>query len=195
MAATFETTTREPRSSARLLAALMLAMTAVIAVLVVTQEGPETVLAEARATQGFTQDSLRTQISQQMSKYDEAIKRVDHGIAHAKLDLIANSQKLGRATKLAVSLHAKLVAEHKALLAEAARSRAMKKLRAQLAQKETKVAAERKKLQVDAMGLAQIEQHARALLSPTYTPAPEELQAVAQEANIADPPPLSLIEN
>jgi hypothetical protein len=65
----------------------------------------------------------------------------------------------------------------------------------QLAQKETKVAVERKKLQVDAMGLAQIEQHARSLLSPAYVPAPEELRAVAQEANIADPPPLSLLEN
>lgn len=186
-------TTREPRSSARLMAALMLTITAIVAVLVVS-DSPETVL-ESTSTQGFAQNSLRGQISQQMSKYDEAIKRVDHGIAHAKLDLIANSQKLGRATNLAVSLHAKLVADHKALLAEAARSRAMKKLRAQLAQKETKVAVERKKLQVDAMGLAQIEQHARSLLSPAYVPAPEELRAVAQEANIADPPPLSLLEN
>merc|ERR1711871_178064 len=83
---------------------------------------------------------------------------------------------------------------HQALLAEAARSRAMKQLRAKLAQKEGLVAAERKKLQTDAMGLAQIESRARGLLSPKYTPNAQELQAVAQESNLAAPPALSLIE-
>jgi hypothetical protein len=69
----------------------------------------------------------------------------------------------------------------------------MKQLRAQLAQKEGLVAAERKKLQTDAMGLARIEQRARGLLSPKYAPNAQELQAVAQEANLAAPPALSLI--
>ena len=38
------------------------------------------------------------------------------------------------------------------------------------------MAAERKKLQMDASGLAEIEQRARGLLSPTYVPNAEELQ-------------------
>ena len=44
------------------------------------------------------------------------------------------------------------------------------------------------------MGLAQIESRARGLLSPKYTPNAQELQAVAQESNLAAPPALSLIE-
>merc|ERR1712086_41310 len=184
--------TGETRS--RAIGAMMLAITMAIAVLVVVQDQPENVLEEASSAPAFGQDSLQIQISQQMNKYDEAIKRVDQGIAHAKLDLVSNSHKLSRATQLAVTLHAKLVRDHQALLAEAARSSAMKHLRAKLAKKEGIVAAERKKLQMDASGLAEIEQRARGLLSPTYVPNAEELQAVAQDANITPPPALSLME-
>jgi len=179
---------------ARVIGALMLAITMAIGVLVLSEERPESVLESAVTAPAFPQDSLRLQISQQMNKYDEAIKRVDEGIAHAKLDLVANSHKLSRATQLAVTLHAKLVRDHQALLAEAARSRAMKQLRAKLATKEGLVAAERKKLQTDALGLAAIEQRARGLLSPAYVPNAQELQAVAQEANISPPPALSLMQ-
>merc|ERR1712196_245914 len=96
--------------------------------------------------------------------------------------------------QLAVKLHDKLVRDHQTLLAEAARSRAMKQLRSQLAKKQSVVAAERQKLQSDAMQLAEVEQHARSLLSPKYTPSAQELQAVSQEVNVAPPPPLSLVQ-
>merc|ERR1711939_952590 len=121
---------------------------------------------------------MRMQISQQLQRYDMAIKRVDDGIAQTKLNLVAQSQKLGQATQLAVHLHDKLVHDHQALLAEGARSNAMKKLR----------------LQVDALQLAEIEQSARKLLSPQYTPDQKELQAVAQETNLAPPLPLALVQ-
>merc|ERR1711871_874202 len=113
---------------------------------------------------------MRQQISQQLQRYDMAIKRVDDGIAQTKLNLVAQSQKLGQATQLAVRLHDKLVHDHQALLAEGARSNAMKKLRQQLAAKQSVVLAERQRLQVDALQLAEIEQSARKLLSPLYTP-------------------------
>merc|ERR1711934_948985 len=116
---------------------------------------------------------MRMQISQQLQRYDMAIKRVDDGIAQTKLNLVAQSQKLGQATQLAVHLHDKLVHDHQALLSEGARSNAMKKLRLQL---------------------AEIEQSARKLLSPQYTPDQKELQAVAQETNLAPPPPLALAQ-
>merc|ERR1719178_431279 len=114
-------------------------------VLVVTQDTEA--VREMTAPQGVRQPmaspDMRMQISQQLQRYDMAIKRVDDGIAQTKLNLVAQSQKLGQATQLAVHLHDKLVHDHQALLSEGARSRAMKQLRSQLAAKQTMVAAER----------------------------------------------------
>merc|ERR1712146_445463 len=157
-------------------------MTAMIAVFVVTQDGNsvhESALSGYASPPVISSPNVRMQISQQLQKYDMAIKRVDAGIARSKL---------------ALALHNKLVHDHQALLSEAARSRAMKQLRSQLAAKQNIVAAERQRLQVDALHLAQIEQHARTLLSPKFTPNQQELQAVAQEANIPPPPPLALMQ-
>merc|ERR1712146_214988 len=172
-------------------------MTAMIAVFVVTQDGNsfhESALSGYASPPVISSPNVRMQISQQLQKYDMAIKRVDAGIARSKLDLVSQSQKLHQATQLALALHNKLVHDHQALLSEAARSRAMKQLRSQLAAKQNIVAAERQRLQVDALQLAQIEQHARTLLSPKFTPNQQELQAVAQEANIPPPPPLALMQ-
>merc|ERR1711939_255763 len=159
-------------SRARIVGSALLAFTAVVAVLMITQD-VETV--REATMNGFQRPmmaapNVQMQISQQLQKYDMAIKRVDEGIARSKLSLVAQSQKLGQATQLAVTLHDQLVHGHQSLLAEAARSRAMKQLRSQLAAKQNMVAVERQRLQVDAMQLAEIEQHARSLLSPKYTP-------------------------
>merc|ERR1711934_34687 len=181
------------------MASMVLMAVAVVAVLAITNS--ETV---RESTGDFQQDappsgavnpSAQLQLSQQLAKYDMAIKRVDDGIQDRKVQLVAQSQKLGQATQLAVHLHDKLVQDHQALLAEAARSRAMKQLRSQLAAKQTMVAAERQRLQADALQLAEIEQRARALLSKAYTPNQQELQAVARETNITPPPPLSLAQS
>lgn len=191
-----ERSLKESSIQLSLIGTALLAFTAVIAVLVTSQE--ETAREGLRS--GYEQQlpvlaapNTQMQISQQLQKYDMAIKRVDEGISHAKLELAAGSRKLGEATQLAVKLHDKLVHDHQSLLAEAARSRAMKQLRSQLAAKQSRVAAERHALQVDALQLAGIEEHARNLLSPSYSPNPKELQAVAQEANMA-PAPLSLMQ-
>merc|ERR1712072_1262308 len=161
------------------MASMALMVVAVVAVLALTNS--ETV---RESTGDFQQDapsgavnpSVQLQLSQQLAKYDMAIKRGDDGIQDRKVQLVAQSQKLGQATQLAVHLHDKLVQDHQALLAEAARSRAMKQLRSQLAAKQTMVAAERQRLQADALQLAKIEQRARALLSKAYTPNQQELQ-------------------
>jgi len=188
-------TYQAPASKVRTLGTLALALTAVIAVLMVTQD-----VETAREATGYQQSSamptpnVRAQISQQLQKYDLAIKRVDENIARSKVSLVDQSRKLGQATQLAVKMHDKLVHDHQALLSEAARSRAMKQLRTQLAAKQGVVAAERQRLQNDALQLAKIEQNARILLSPNYKPDPKELQAVAQEANLAPPPPLALAQ-
>jgi len=186
-----------PPSGARLVATSVVAFAALVCVLVVIQD-TETAR-ETSGLQAYQQPVLATpnvqmQISQQLRRYDMAIKRVDEDISQSKMSLVKESQKLGQATQLAVALHNKLVHDHQALLSEAARSRAMKQLRSQLAAKQTVVVAERQKLQVDALQLAEIEQHARVLLSPKYTPNQQELQAVAQEAHISPPPPLSLMQ-
>merc|ERR1711871_420300 len=183
-------------SMARFAVTSVLALTAVIAVFVVTQDAEtarETAQPPAFAG-AANMANMQQQLAQQLQRYDMAIKRVDDDISRSKVNLVAESKKLGQATQLAVKLHDKLVHDHQALLAEAARSRAMKQLRSQLAAKQNVVAAERQKLQADAMQLAEVEQHARSLLSPKYAPSPQELQAVSREVNIAPPPPLSLIE-
>lgn len=180
-------------SAARFVGVCLLALAAVIAVVVVTQDvetAREGTSPAFRPAMGTPQQ----QISQQLRQYDMAIKRVDDDIARSKVNLVSESKKLGQATQLAVKLHDQLVHDHQALLAEAARSRAMKQLRSQLAAKQNVVAAERQKLQADAMQLAEVEQHARSLLSPKYTPSAQELQAVSQEVNVAPPPPLSLVQ-
>merc|ERR1711939_542804 len=180
-------------SAARFVGTCLLALTAVIAVAIVTQDGEQA--REAAPPSAYQPvPSVQQQISQQLQRYDMAIKRVDDDIASSKMNLVAESKKLGQATQLAVKLHDQLVHDHQSLLAEAARSRAMKQLRSQLAAKQNIVAAERQKLQADAMQLAEVEQHARSLLSPQYTPSPQELQAVSQEVNVAPPPPLSLLQ-
>merc|ERR1711865_603840 len=177
-------------SSARLIGAAFLAFTALIAVFVMIQDA-ETA---HEALPGYQHRPLRMRISQQLQNYDMAIKSVDSGIARSKLELVSQSQKLNQATQLAVALHNKLVKDHQSLLAEAARSRAMKQLRNQLAAKQNNVASERQKLQVEALQLAEVEQRARVLLSPKYMPAQAELQAVAQEVNISPPPPLNMMQ-
>merc|ERR1711998_16543 len=180
-------------SNARVVGAALLGFTAVVAVLMLAQD----VETAREAISGYQRgvmsapNNVQLQIAQQLQKYDMAIKRVDDGIAVSKSQLVAQSQKLGQATQLAVSLHDQLLRGHHSLLAEAARSRAMKQLRSQLAAKQNMVAAERQRLQSDAMQLAEIEQRARSLLSPKYAPNQKELQAVAKEAQIAPPPPLS----
>lgn len=183
-------------SRSRVTVAMLASVAAVAMVLVVTQDTEA--VREMTAPQGVRQPmaspDMRMQISQQLQRYDMAIKRVDDGIAQTKLNLVAQSQKLGQATQLAVHLHDKLVHDHQALLSEGARSNAMKKLRQQLAAKQSVVLAERQRLQVDALQLAEIEQSARKLLSPQYTPDQKELQAVAQETNLAPPPPLALVQ-
>merc|ERR1711988_610245 len=178
-------------SKASSVAAAMLGFTAVVAVLMLTQD-VETAREAIPAYQQPPVQDAQMQIAQQLRKYDMAIKSVDENIAHSKRELTAQSQKLGQATQLAVTLHDQLVRGHQNLLHEAARSRAMKQLRSQLAAKQNMVAAERQRLQSDAMQLAQIEQRARSLLSPKYTPNQKELQVVAQEQRIAPPPPLAL---
>merc|ERR1711988_1202376 len=178
-------------SVARFVVTSLLAVTAVIAVFVVTQDA-ETAREAAPSPAFRGAPNVQQQLSQQLQRYDMAIKRVDDDIARSKVNLVDESKKLGEATQLAVKLHDKLVRDHQTLLAEAARSRAMKQLRSQLAKKQSVVAAERQKLQSDAMQLAEVEQHARSLLSPKYTPSAQELQAVSQEVNVAPPPPLSL---
>merc|ERR1719331_2246979 len=175
-------------SRSRVIVAMLASAAAVALVLVVSTQDADSVL-EANAPlraygqPGPASPDMRMQISQQLQRYDMAIKRVDDGIAQTKLNLVAQSQKLGQATQLAVHLHDKLVHDHQALLSEGARSNAMKKLRQQLAAKQSVVLAERQRLQVDALQLAEIEQSARKLLSPQYTPDQKELQAVAQETN------------
>merc|ERR1712139_642209 len=77
------------------------------------------------------------------------------------------------------------------LLADAARSRALKQLRSQLAAKQNLVAADHKRLQVDTMKLAQIERQANFLMSPKYVPHPKDLEMAAQESHIAPPPSVS----
>jgi hypothetical protein len=188
------TRSHRPPSVARFVVTSLLAATALIAVFVVTQDA-ETAR-EAAPSPAFhgAAPNVQQQLSQQLQHYDMAIKRVDDDIARSKLNLVSESKKLGQATQLAVKLHDQLVHDHQALLAEAARSRAMKQLRSQLAAKQSVVAAERQKLQTDAMQLAEVEQHARSLLSPKYTPSAQELQAVSQEVNVAPPPPLSLLQ-
>merc|ERR1712072_428425 len=158
-------------SVARFVATSLLALTAVIAVFVVTQDA-ETAreAAPSPAYRAGASPNVQQQLSQQLQRYDMAIKRVDDDIARSKVNLVAESKKLGEATQLAVKLHGKLVHDHQALLAEAARSRAMKQLRSQLAAKQNIVAAERQKLQADAMQLAEVEQHARSLLPPPTPP-------------------------
>merc|ERR1712086_697917 len=154
---------------------MMASAAAVALVLVVSTQDADSVL-EANAPlraygqPGPASPNMRMQISQQLQRYDMAIKRVDDGIAQTKLNLVAQSQKLGQATQLA------------------------EKLRAQLAAKQSVVFAERQRLQVDALQLAAIEQNARKLLSPRYTPDQKELQVAAQETNLAPPPPLSLVQ-
>merc|ERR1712023_97033 len=186
-------------SMGRFIGVCLLALTAVIAVLVVTQDA-ETAREGARGASSPAypappaMGSPQQQFSQQLRQYDMAIKRVDDDIARSKVNLVAESKKLGQATQLAMKLHDQLVRDHQALLAEAACSRAMKQLCSQLAAKQNVVAAERQKLQADAMQLAEVEQHARALLGPKYTPSAQELQAVSQEVNVAPPPPLSLLQ-
>merc|ERR1712072_9130 len=182
-------------SVARFVATSLLALTAVIAVFVVTQDA-ETAreAAPSPAYRAGASPNVRQQLSQQLQRYDMAIKRVDDDIARSKVNLVAESKKLGQATQLAVKLHDQLLRDHQSLLQEAARSRAMKQLRSQLAAKQNVVAAERQKLQADAMQLAEVEQHARSLLSPKYTPSAQELQAVSRDVNVAPPPPLSLLQ-
>jgi len=181
--------TRAP-SLARFVGTCMLALIALIAVAFVTSDA-ETAREGARS---YGMASAQQQISQQLRQYDMAIKRVDNDIARSKVNLVGESKKLGQATQLAVKLHDQLVHDHQSLLQEAARSRAMKQLRSQLAAKQNIVAAERQKLQADAMQLAEVEQHARSLLSPKYTPSAQELQAVSRDVNMAAPPPLSLMQ-
>merc|ERR1712196_505432 len=175
-------------SAARFVGTCLLALTAVIAVAVITSD----VETAREGAPSYQMASAQQQISQQLRQYDMAIKRVDDDIARSKVNLVSESKKLGQATQLAVKLHDQLVRDHQSLLAEAARSRAMKQLRSQLAAKQNVVAAERQKLQADAMQLAEVEQHARSLLSPKYTPSAQELQAVSHDVNVAPPPPLSL---
>merc|ERR1711981_989731 len=125
------------------------------------------------------------QLAQQLHRYDSAITKVDEGIARSKTALVQQSRELGQATKFAVAMHQKLNEDHQMLLNEKARSRAMKSIRVELGKKEAMVMMERRKLQVDSLQLAQLEQKARKLLSPNYVPAQSELQVVAQEV----PPP------
>jgi len=179
--------TRAP-SAVRFGVTCVLALTAVIAVAVISSDA-ETAH-EGVAAYGTA--GAQQQISAQLRQYDMAIKRVDNDIARSKVNLVGESKKLGAATQLAVKLHDQLVRDHQSLLQEAARSRAMKQLRSQLAAKQNVVAAERQKLQADAMQLAEVEQHARSLLSPTYAPSAQELQAVSRDVNVAAPPPLNL---
>merc|ERR1712159_379819 len=175
-------------SVARFVGTCLLALTAVIAVAVITSD----VETAREGAPSYQMASAQQQISSQLRQYDMAIKRVDDDIARSKVNLVTESQKLGQATQLAVKLHDQLVRDHQSLLAEAACSRAMKQLRGQLAAKQNIVAVERRKLQADAMQLAEVEQHARSLLSPKYTPSAQELQAVSRDVNVAPPPPLSL---
>merc|ERR1711924_415105 len=49
------------------------------------------------------------QLAQQLQKCDIAIQKVDQGIASSKSQLVAQSHKLGQATKYAVAMHAKLL--------------------------------------------------------------------------------------
>merc|ERR1712230_94296 len=92
-------------SRARIVGSALLAFTAVVAVLMITQD-VETV--REATMNGFQRPmmaapNVQMQISQQLQKYDMAIKRVDEGIARSKLSLVAQSQKLGQATQLAVT--------------------------------------------------------------------------------------------
>merc|ERR1712022_13355 len=152
-------------SMARFAVTSVLALTAVIAVFVVTQDAEtarETAQPPAFAG-AANMANMQQQLAQQLQRYDMAIKRVDDDISRSKVNLVTESKKLGEATQLAVKLHDKLVHDHQAL-------------------------------QADAMQLAEVEQHARALLGPKYTPSAQELQAVSQEVNVAPPPPLSLLQ-
>merc|ERR1712159_810601 len=101
----------------------------------------------------------------------------------------------GQATKYAVAMHAKLLHDQQTLLTERARSRAMKAIRQQLAQKESAVMMERRKLQVDSLALATLEKKARALLSPSYTPGQAELQIAAQGVNMGNVPPMLMMQH
>merc|ERR1712188_71282 len=171
-------TSTRSHSNARLVATLALACLAVCAVLFIqpSEGNGEEVLLSNPMLMG----NQNVQLAQQLQKYDIAIQKVDQGIASSKSQLVAQSHKLGQATKYAVAMHAKLLHDQQTLLTEKARSRAMKAIRSQLAQKESVVMMERRKLQVDSLQLAQLEKRARTLLSPSYSPAQADLQMAAQ---------------
>merc|ERR1711988_963820 len=105
-------------SVARFVVTSLLALTAVIAVFVVTQDvetAREGAPSPAYPVGGTA--NVQQQLSQQLRRYDMAIKRVDDDIARSKVNLVSESKKLGEATQLAVKLHDKLVRDHQTLLA------------------------------------------------------------------------------
>merc|ERR1712178_677333 len=177
---------------ARLVTTLALASLAVCAVLFIhpNEEGEEVMLSNP-----MLMGNQNVQLAQQLQKYDIAIQKVDQGISNSKSQLVAQSRKLGQATKYAVAMHAKLLHDQQTLLTERARSRAMKAIRAQLAQKESIVMMERRKLQVDSLALAQLEKKARGLLSPTYRPPQAELQMAAQGINVEGVPQTLMVQH
>merc|ERR1711907_842218 len=131
--------------------------------------------------------------SSQLQNFDLAIQRVDQGIRASSTQLVGHSQKIIEANKMAqlerqtlikeqgiaAAERMKLVQAQKVVLREKARSHAMKIIRFKLAQKQKTIMQERHNLQVHSLQLAQLQQRARQLLSPTYTPTQAELQAVA----------------
>merc|ERR1712054_625320 len=131
--------------------------------------------------------------SSQLQNFDLAIQRVDQGIRASSTQLVGHSQKLITQQRIAqqerntlikeqgiaAAERMKLVQAQKVVLREKARSHAMKIIRFKLAQKQKTIMQERHNLQVHSLQLAQLQQRARQLLSPTYTPTQAELQAVA----------------
>merc|ERR1711907_44743 len=145
--------------------------------------------------------------SSQLQNFDLAIQRVDQGIRASSTQLVGHSQKIIEANKMAQLERQKLITQQriaqqerntlikeqgiaaaermrlvqaqKVVLREMARSHAMKIIRFKLAQKQKTIMQERHNLQVHSLQLAQLQQRARQLLSPTYTPTQAELQAVA----------------
>jgi len=175
----------------RVMITAFLAAFAVCAVVFV-QPGGDAAVAREELLMGGGEN---IQLAQQLHRYDSAIHKVDQGIARSKAQLVQQSRQLGEATKFAMAMHSKLSQDHQVLLTEKARSRAMKSIRSALAKKETLVMMERRKLQVDSLQLAQLEQKARKLLSPDYVPAQAELQVVAQESPaVPKTPPMFMMQ-
>jgi len=184
----------EGRQNARPITSCLAAVLAVAAVcaVVALSGDDETVHQGMMAPVSPMQNAL----AQHLAKYDDAIHKVDEGIANSKTQLVMQSRRLGQATKFALALHNKLQQDHQILLSETARSRAMKAVRSQLALKEKRVMMERRQLQVDSMQLAGLEQKARTLLSPQFRPSAAELQVSARNIHVKIPesPPMFMLQ-